>query len=216
MSHQANQLAVKVPTRPFTVTLWTKWWSSVIKTCFTLQGWFQPYKNSRLKWVLSKPQLDCTVFFHSSIWTHSKWFLVKISEIKKKIHKREERKSKEEENEGVRGVEEGGDEEHGERSCFYSLSFLAEAKDTLSTDGVYLLGQTVSDCIPLYCIVMYCIVLCYVLRSRYNMYIITVRAKQSGKHSNIMRKRSKWVSAHVRARTHLTTNNQQLQQQQPN
>lgn len=36
------------------------------------------------------------------------------------------------------------EEDHGERSCFYSLSFLAEAKDV-----VYLLGQTASYCILL-------------------------------------------------------------------
>lgn len=67
----------------------------------------------------------------------------------------EERNREEVENEGVQREEEGGEEDHGERSCFYSLSFLAEAKDMLSTDGVYLLGQTAS-----YCILLYCILLC--------------------------------------------------------
>lgn len=76
----------------------------------------------------------------------------------KEVEKRKERNRKEGrkgENEGVRGEKEGGEEDHGERSCFYSLSFLAEAKETLSLDGVYLLGQTAFYCIPLYCAVLY-------------------------------------------------------------
>lgn len=56
---------------------------------------------------------------------------------------------------GVRGEKEDGEAHHGERSCFYSLSFLAEAKDT---DGVYLLGQTASCCILLYCTVLYSVI----------------------------------------------------------
>lgn len=65
-----------------------------------------------------------------------------------------EQKAREEQEEeeagGVRGEEEGGHEQHDGRSCFYSLSFLAEAKHTLSADGVYLLGQTALHCILLY------------------------------------------------------------------
>lgn len=57
-------------------------------------------------------------------------------------------------NERVRGEEEEGEADHGERSCFYSLSFLAEAEDILSTDGVYLVGQAAFYCILLYCILL--------------------------------------------------------------
>lgn len=53
-------------------------------------------------------------------------------------------------NERVRGEEEEGEADLGERSCFYSLSFLAEAKDVLSTDGVYQVGQTDFYCILLH------------------------------------------------------------------
>lgn len=58
----------------------------------------------------------------------------------------------------VRGEKEDGEADHGERSCFYSLSFLAEAGDILGTDGVYLLGQTASYCILLYCTVLYSVI----------------------------------------------------------
>lgn len=52
--------------------------------------------------------------------------------------------------------EEGGEEDHGERSCFYSLSFLAEAKATLSTVCVCvcLLGQTVLHCVLPCCVLL--------------------------------------------------------------
>lgn len=65
-----------------------------------------------------------------------------------------ERNREEEKWERVRGEEEEGEADHGERSCFYSLSFLAEAEDILSTDGVYLVGQAAFYCILLYCILL--------------------------------------------------------------
>lgn len=104
----------------------------------------------------------------------------------------------EEEAEGVRGEEEGGHEEHDGRSCFYSLSFLAEAKDKLGADGV----STGTDSTALYSVVLNCIVLCYVLRSRYdNMCISTVSVKQSGgKHADIKQQppsKEKRVSVHA-------------------
>lgn len=108
--------------------------------------------------------------------------------------KRKERNSEEEKNESVKGEREGGEEVHSERSCFYSLSFLAEAKDMLSSDGVCLLGQTAS-----YSILLYCIVFCYIWISAKNNYIITVSVRQSGKHNNIMLKEPKMrVRAHTR------------------
>lgn len=42
----------------------------------------------------------------------------------------------------------------------FILFYLAKAKDTLSTDAVYLLGQP-----AFYCILLYCIVLCHVWKS---------------------------------------------------
>lgn len=110
-------------------------------------------------------------------------------------------------NEGVRGEGERGEEDHGERSCFYSLLFLAEAKDTLSTDGVYLLGQT-----AFYCILLYCIVLCSVMCGC--LYIITtlLLSVYSNQENTLIycANSQRWVCAHTHARTHLTTHNQQL------
>lgn len=74
-----------------------------------------------------------------------------------------------------------------EKSCFYSLSFLTEAKDALSSytwcvsaGAGWLLLYSSS-------IVEYCILSCVDVYI-YNNCIITVSAQQSGKHSNIMRK----------------------------
>lgn len=53
----------------------------------------------------------------------------------------------------VRGEKEDGEADHGERSCFYSLSFLAEAEDIQSTDGVCLPGQTASCCTVSYSVI---------------------------------------------------------------
>lgn len=66
----------------------------------------------------------------------------------------------------------------------------------LSTDSVYLLGQTAS-----YCIVFYIIVF---RGSTYNMYIITISVKQSGKQCNTTRKPPK-MSERARTRTHAHT-----------
>lgn len=114
-------------------------------------------------------------------------------------------RNREEKWERVRGEEEEGEADHGERSCFYSLSFLAEAEDILSTDGVYLVGQAA---FLLYSLVLYSV-------TRGCLCIITtllLQLQSNKQHTNITRNRR--VCAHMHARAHLTAHNRQPQQHQ--